>query len=528
MRQQNKISVILVNGNKLQTDFIEFLFDKDYFEIKRFDDGQIALEFLISNKDLSAVVVMSYQLKSIDGLQVMNKLNEANKPYAIVFLTADKTVERAIEAMKAGAIDFMPKTSNLEEDLIPMVNKAYNFQQGRLEQEKIKAELDKKNEELAKLSIVASETNNAIAIYNEKFELEWINLAFEKLYGYSKSQYVKNVGKSISDAANSEEIVNEIRKCIDNMSPVSYTSPKTNSKKENIWVHTTLSPVINEENKITKLVSIDTDVTAQKKAEEKIIEQKRKIMDSINYAQSIQTAIIPTKSDFDNYFNDAFIFYLPKDVVSGDFPWMLHHKETTYIATVDCTGHGVPGALLSIIGYFLINHIVDSETEYSTGEILDYLHKSVQTTLKQNERRSYDGMDIALCKFSKNKRSFEYSGAHRPLFILRESKKVETIDGDKKGIGGYFRKRKNQNEKSFTTNNIKFKKGEKIFFCSDGYPDQPNENGRKYTHEQMVEVIEKNPNANMSDYLRIFSTEYVTWQGKAKQIDDVLLIGLEL
>ena len=126
------------------------------------------------------------------------------------------------------------------------------------------------------------------------------------------------------------------------------------------------------------------------------------------------------------FFPRSFIYYKPRDVVSGDFPWFLQHGEDIYIAAVDCTGHGVPGAMLSFIGYFLLNNIVDNDKALNSGEICDLLHNGVRTTLKQDreDASGRDGMDIALCKINLKKKELHFAGAHRPLFLLRKGELI--------------------------------------------------------------------------------------------------------
>ncbi|MEJ2004840.1 MAG: SpoIIE family protein phosphatase, partial [Cyclobacteriaceae bacterium] len=184
-------------------------------------------------------------------------------------------------------------------------------------------------------------------------------------------------------------------------------------------------------------------------------------------AKRIQHAMLPDNSVIHNSLPDSFILYKPKDVVSGDFPWYIEAGDSIFIAAVDCTGHGVPGALLSLIGYFLLNDIVRSRKITDPGKILDILDEGVTTTLRQDENETKDGMDIALCRIDKNKREVEFAGAHRPLYMMKNGE-MEEIKGNKFAIGGGIYK----NQTNFTSHSIKLKKGDSIYFCSDGFPDQ--------------------------------------------------------
>lgn len=281
------------------------------------------------------------------------------------------------------------------------------------------------------------------------------------------------------------------------------------------------------ENELETVLFVGHDITEAKRIELEIQDKNRKIEDSINYAQRIQSAILPDTNYIRDYLPNSFILYKPRDVVSGDFPWFFLHEETIYIAAVDCTGHGVPGALLSFIGYFILNNIVDHDREYTASEVCDLLHNGVRTTLKQNrdDAQGRDGMDIALCRINFKKNELQYCGAHRPLYFLRGSELTE-YKGDRKAIGGI--PLGNKPENNFTNYVIPFEKGDKVFFFSDGLPDQlGGPMDKKYSPGRIREHIVNNNSFNMQQYNELFEKDYWDWKGDNKQIDDVLLIGIE-
>ncbi|MCK5822779.1 MAG: serine/threonine-protein phosphatase, partial [Bacteroidales bacterium] len=198
-----------------------------------------------------------------------------------------------------------------------------------------------------------------------------------------------------------------------------------------------------------------------------------------------------------------------------------------YIAAVDCTGHGVPGALLSFIGYFILNNIVDHEEEYNAGQVLDKLHYGVRKTLKQdqNDANARDGMDIALCKIDLEKNKLEYAGAHRPLYLLRNGE-LSQYKGNRKAIGGIPLGKKP--ELDFQNHIINFEVGDKIFFFSDGLTDQLGGiNKRKYQASRIRELLTEHSDFTMVQYSNFFARDFKKWKGDNKQIDDVLLIGIE-
>jgi PAS domain S-box-containing protein len=281
------------------------------------------------------------------------------------------------------------------------------------------------------------------------------------------------------------------------------------------------------ENELETILFVGHDITEAKRIEQEIQDKNRKIEDSINYAQRIQSSILPDNRIIQEFIPKSFIYYRPRDVVSGDFPWYFKKGDDIYIAVVDCTGHGVPGALLSFIGYFLLNNIVDHESEHTASSILDSLHYSVRRTLKQedNEAEARDGMDIAFCKINYQKKELQFSGAHRPLYLLRNGE-LEEYKGDRKAIGGIPHKKKLESD--FTNYKIEFKRGDKAFFFSDGLSDQlGGPEITKYTPKRVRDIIVENKHLTMEEFNSFFADDFKKWMGENRQIDDVLLIGIE-
>ena len=281
------------------------------------------------------------------------------------------------------------------------------------------------------------------------------------------------------------------------------------------------------ENELETILFVGHDITEAKRIELEIADKNRKIEDSINYAQRIQTSILPDNQLIREHLPKSFIFYRPRDVVSGDFPWFFLKGDDIYIAAVDCTGHGVPGALLSFIGYFLLNNITDHDTDQTAAEIINQLHTNVRTTLKQDatNAEARDGMDIAFCKINHRKGELQFAGAHRPLYLLRDGELIE-YKGDRKAIGGIPHPKKP--EKPFENYVIEYQKGDRIFFFSDGLPDQlGGPEGKKYSPRRIREQIIENIDLSMAELEDHIASDFEEWKIDQKQIDDVLLIGIE-
>jgi len=294
----------------------------------------------------------------------------------------------------------------------------------------------------------------------------------------------------------------------------------------NTIMHINAIPEFNE-NELETILFVSHDITEAKRIEMEIQDKNRKITESINYAQRIQTSILPNNRMIRQYLPKSFVFYHPRDLVSGVFPWFFVKEDYIYIAAVDCTGHGVPGALLSFIGYFTLNNVVDHDVTYTAGKILDLLHFGVRKTLKQDrpDADARDGMDIALCKIQLKKKELQYAGAHRPLFLLRKGELLE-FKGNRKAIGGIPHPKKAEDD--FTNHLIDIQPSDKIFFFSDGLPDQVGgEEKKKYGPMRIRELILGNQSFTMPQYAELFAKDFEDYKGDHKQVDDLLLIGIE-
>ncbi len=274
-----------------------------------------------------------------------------------------------------------------------------------------------------------------------------------------------------------------------------------------------------------KVEVINQEITAQKS----IIETKnRDITDSIRYAKNIQEAILPQLEVISQEFPQSFILYMPKDIVSGDFYWFAKRKNKRFLATADCTGHGVPGAFMSIIGNTILNEIVSEKEIMEPGEILNELHLGIKNALKQSnaegERR--DGMDIALCAIEGDSNILEYAGANRPLWIFRggDKDKMEVIKPNKFPIGGLEMTDKRQ----FTNNRIELSPGDMMYLSTDGYADQFGGNsGKKMMVKNFQKLLTEILHLPLAEQKEVLRQHFVSWKGEQEQVDDVLVIGFK-
>ncbi len=254
-------------------------------------------------------------------------------------------------------------------------------------------------------------------------------------------------------------------------------------------------------------------------------EKNKSITDSINYARRIQQAKLPKKEDIYFALPDSFVLFKPKDIVSGDFYFFKKKGQSIFIAAADCTGHGVPGALMSMIGSEKLTVAVKSTED--TSEILHRLNKGIKKSLGQSDNidSTKDGMDIALCSINTQSRIIKYAGANRPMWIVRNGCKfIEEIKPTKKAIGGFT-----ENDQHFDTHKIQLSQGDTIYIFSDGYADTfGGEFGKKMMLRRFKEVLLEIQSKPMSEQERLLESFLENWKGELEQVDDVLVIGVRL
>ncbi|MFN4234454.1 MAG: two-component regulator propeller domain-containing protein [Bacteroidia bacterium] len=263
------------------------------------------------------------------------------------------------------------------------------------------------------------------------------------------------------------------------------------------------------------------------KVQERTLElaQKNKdITSSIEYAKRIQEAILPQQEVIFKNFPRSFILYKPKDIVSGDFYWFASKNNKKIIAAVDCTGHGVPGAFMSMIGHNLLNQIVIENGITSAAEILNQLNLGVQQALKQNQNsETRDGMDVCLCIFDDEKMKLEFAGAYRPLYIIDKNKNLQIIEGNKFPIGG------NQisGERRYNSHTIDIKSGDTFYMFSDGYADQfGGEKGKKFMLKRFQQLLIDIYDYSLKGQGELLDKNIEQWKNGAEQVDDILVIGI--
>lgn len=424
-----------------------------------------------------------------------------------------------------------------------------------------KQELERQAFELEKLSIVASHTNNAILIADGEGKILWVNDAFTTLYQYTLEEFISLKGESIIKASANDDIAYVIGNCIETKEPVSYTVQVVKKGGEKTWIQTTLTPILNPNGSIRNIVAIDTDITLLKDAEAEmvgmseeiltqteaiskqrdeleqlnnlLIIQKDNVEASIRYAKTIQSAVLPDPKTLNNFF-DSFVIFKPRDIVSGDFYWFYKleaeggNSSKFLLAVVDCTGHGVPGAFMSMIGSRLLTEIVTEHKKHSPSSILTKLSTLITLALRQDVSESFDGMDVALCQIefeTPSEVKLTFSGANRPVHILKQgSSTFETIRGSRKMIGGIMP----DIDPVFAEHTIVLRSGDLFVLHTDGFTDQNGLDKAKFSSARMFNTIVENIEKPLSQVGQILDNAFEEYKANQSQRDDATVIGIRI
>lgn len=255
-----------------------------------------------------------------------------------------------------------------------------------------------------------------------------------------------------------------------------------------------------------------------------IVEQQENIKQSIRYAREIQRAALPSENLFTEQFTNHFIFFKPRDVVSGDFYWLNSVDNQIIVAAADSTGHGVPGAFVSMLGISMLNEIVHRGGISHACQILDKLRDRIKHALSQTgaDNEQKDGMDIALCVIDFDKKQLQFAGANNPLYVIRKNELIE-LKGDRQPIGIHLR------ERPFTNHEMELRTGDMLYIFSDGFSDQfGGEKGRKFLSKKFKKLLLDIHSKDTTQQKQTLESTFNNWKGKLSQVDDVLVMGIQI
>lgn len=282
-----------------------------------------------------------------------------------------------------------------------------------------------------------------------------------------------------------------------------------------------INNALHEKNKIIEEQKLT--VEHQKQVVE---EQHKDITDSIKYAERIQQAILPPEQQWKSLFSESFVLYKPKDILSGDFYWAEQKGDLLFVAAADCTGHGVPGALISIVNYNLLNKAVLEKDLNDPADILNYVNTQLIVALHQTYQDSSvkDGMDISLCVINTKTLELKYAGANNPMYIISNNQ-LEQLSPDKFPVGAFIEDK----VQSFVSKQRQLQKGDSIYLFSDGFADQfGGPKGKKFKYKQLKDNLLEIQQLPMHKQFTVLTNNLTTWQGNLEQVDDILIIGIRI
>jgi serine phosphatase RsbU (regulator of sigma subunit) len=408
--------------------------------------------------------------------------------------------------------------------------------------------LEKENFDLEELAFVARSTEKIVYIANSAGEIEWVNSSFRRKTGYSFQEYSKRYGRKLGQIVN-ETSLKRINECIANKTSVTYYSDMPHKDGHVIYFQTVLNPYFDRNDELEKIVAIDTQIQQtqvelkiqKSKIEKQLVEislqrnkineqsqlislQMKKVMDNIELASHIQEAILPKDEVLRRLFDEYLVYYKAKDILSGDFYWAFAKNNRVFIAVGDCTGHGVPGAFMSILGMTFLSKIVIERSITDSGKILDELKRMVIQTLNQTGEvgEASDGMDIALCVIDMETGDMQFSGANNPIYIIKNNE-FELLPPNKMPIGIHY-----GSADHFASTDYKLEKGDKVYLFSDGYPDQfGGPLGKKFKYNNFKKLLHESSSVSMEEQLNIIDDTFKMWKGNQDQVDDVAILGFK-
>ncbi len=374
--------------------------------------------------------------------------------------------------------------------------------------------------------------NSLIVVINTSGKVEYVSPSAKRILGFDPESLMgegwynltrnnpkdrKQIKKFVSDLLQ-EEVLSDI---------VPQERILKAANGEDRWILWTYSKGL-----FNTLIAIGQDISVRKRVEtvqttnhERLKIQNKEIWDSLRYASRIQNAILPSLSEIESAFSEAFILYKPKDVVSGDYYFFHRFENRVTVVAVDCTGHGVPGALMSVIANSILKEVILNKRIAEPSEILYALENELRLALnfENNSSETYDGMDVAVGIFDFEKHAISYSGAFRPILLVRDGAVIE-FDANRFPIGFY-----GDAKKTFVTAKKDLKEGDCFYFYTDGYNDQfGGEKGKKFTRRRFKELILSIQSMSMKEQKSFLKYALRNWKQNEPQTDDILVLGFRI
>jgi serine phosphatase RsbU (regulator of sigma subunit) len=376
-------------------------------------------------------------------------------------------------------------------------------------------------------NFILNELENLVVVASPQGNLKYINKYTFELLGLDPA--TNNLFELRQQISTAKKITHEImvEYATVKSSPVKNHFEKKlfSSRGKSYWILWNVSQAADGD-----FVGIGYDITSKKEAELKLEqksrlleEQQQDVISSIKYAQRIQESVLPDIAKLEKYFTGTFVLYKPRDYVSGDFYWIAKQQNYIFIAVADCTGHGVPGAMMAVMGNSFLNNIVKKHSVTNCSNILHELDQEIQVNLNQKSNGARDGMDIALLRIDMNTLALQFSAAMRGAFVLRNGE-VNELKPSKYPLGFF-----DDVEKVFENTNLQLQKGDKLFLTTDGYIDQfGGDRNKKFNKKRFVDLLLSMEGMTCSDQQHYMDYVFLNWKQQGEQTDDVTVLGIEI
>ncbi len=540
---KNGAKLLIVDDIEANLMVLEDLLSEENIEVIKAENGKEAIKQVLLHKpDLILLdIIMPVQ----DGFEVCEilKNDEQTRDIPIIFLTGKDRTEDIIRGFDLGAVDYITKPFKIKELLARVrthleLKHSGDLIQKQNEQLKLEISIRKKAEK----ELVESErkysgliTGLSDAVFRMSFpdgQYEYISPAAMKVFGYSKNSFYKTpffINKILHP-----DFVEYYENSLETDWGVAPTlkykiiDPEGNER----WIIQANKGTFNKDGDLIAIegiyrnISTEEELEVQKNQLEKI---NKNITSSIRYAQFIQQAVLPSSIFIKQFIPENFILYIPRDIVSGDFYWIKQVNNFIAVAAADCTGHGVPGAFMSMLGVALLNEIVRLDKRPHANDVLNELRKRVKASLHQEHARgkSSDGMDMSLCIIDIEKKEVQYSGANIPLYIIRNADKgnpeLIIVKPDRMPVGVYV------NERAFTNHKIQLQTNDILYLLSDGYMDQfGGDKNQKFKINRFQKLLLNISSEPMYKQKEMLFETFETWRDGIKQLDDVLVLGVKI
>ena len=377
---------------------------------------------------------------------------------------------------------------------------------------------------------ILDKLNTLIVVLNKSGSIEYVSKSAQQLLGYNPQDLLGNAWWDIIrfSKPEGEEVKHKILKTFDNQSITTQTFEHKlrTSAGGTKWVRWNVS-YLNQD----QLIGIGYDITDNKNNEKRLIEnnkqlleQNKDITDSIYYAQRIQQSILQTQEQLSSYFEDSFLLYKPKDIVSGDYYWFYEDESYKYMAAIDCTGHGVPGAMMSMVANSMFKEVFINRKISNPSDILKALDEELEKSINKNQDATFnDGMDVSLIRLDKTTNELAFAGAFRSILITRENEITE-LKGSRYPIGFY-----SGIEKQFDTQLFQLQKNDGVYLFTDGFIDQfGGEKNKKLNKSNFKDLLRTINDMNMDEQEAFLEYSFNNWKQDNDQTDDVLVIGIKI